>query len=174
MKIIKHLPDGLKILEPTVFKDNRGYFYELNQVKKIKKLLKKRGEFVQDNVSFSKKNVFRGFHFQKKPYQQGKLVTVLKGEIIDYAININKKSKNYLKSYEVRLNDKNSYLFWIPKDFAHGFFVKSKYALVHYKVDNYFKKSHDSGVNLKSKKIDIKLPKNLIISDKDKKLSVEV
>ena len=174
MKIIKEFPEGPKLIKPNIFKDNRGYFFELYRKDILNKILKIKKKFVQDNVSFSKKNVFRGFHYQKTPYQQGKLVSVLKGEIEDYAININKKSKHYLKSYKVKLNNKNGYLFWIPENFAHGFLVKSKYAVLHYRVTNYYKPSHDSGINIKSNQIKLKLPKNILLSKKDKNLKMEI
>ena len=174
MKIIKEFPDGLKLIKPDLYYDNRGYFFELYRENKIKKLIKSKVNFYQDNVSYSKKNVFRGFHFQKKPYQQGKLVTVLIGEIEDYAINLNKKSKYFLKSYKVKLNNKNGHLFWIPKNFAHGFLVKSNYAIVHYKVTNYYNPKYDSGINCTSKIINFNLTKKMIISKKDKDLPMNL
>ena len=107
MKIIEKGPKGVKIFVPKVFRDNRGYFYESLNTKNLSKILKKKIDIKQSNVSFSKKNVFRGFHFQKKPFAQDKFVRVLSGKILDILVLIDKKSKHYLKSFYYELSDNN-------------------------------------------------------------------
>ena len=159
----------LKIIEPSIFKDSRGYFYEVfnHEVfnKKVGKI-----NFIQDNESKSSFGVLRGLHYQKEPYAQSKLVRVIKGEIQDVAIDLRKDSKTYLKYVSVLLNDKNKKQFFIPKGFAHGFLVLSKTATVSYKVDKPYKPEFESGILFNHSKLNIKwnLDSNKIkLSNKD-------
>ena len=145
----------LKIIEPSIFKDSRGYFYEVfnhevfnDKVGKI--------NFIQDNESKSSFGVLRGLHYQKEPYAQSKLVRVIKGEIQDVAIDLRKDSKTYLKYVSVLLNDKNKKQLFIPKGFAHGFLVLSKTATVSYKVDKPYKPEFESGIIFNHSKLNIK------------------
>ena len=150
------------------FKDKRGYFFEsFND--KIKKKLSK--TFVQDNISFSKRKfTFRGFHYQIRPYSQGKLLTVLKGKIYDYVIDIDPKSKTYLKLKKFTLSQKINNQIYIPPNYAHGFITLTNNTLVTYKVTKKYKRTHERGINVFDKSIKINLPvtkSKLIISKKD-------
>ncbi len=171
MKIIEKGPNGIKVFMPKIYKDNRGYFYESLNIKLFNKSLKKKFTIKQSNVSFSKKNVFRGFHFQKNPYAQDKFVRVLDGKILDILVSIDKKSKNYLKSFYYELSHNNKKILYVPKNFAHGFLVLSKSALIEYFVTNYYSKEHESNINIYDERLNINkklLQKKLIMSDKDK------
>lgn len=171
MKILEIGPGAVKVLKPIIFRDSRGFFYESLNVKELSKILKKKITIKQSNVSFSKKNVFRGFHFQKFPYAQEKLVRVLNGKILDILISVNKNSKNYLSSFYFELSEKNKKILYIPNDFAHGFLVLSKTATIEYFVTNYYSKKHERNINLFDDKLKISkkiLKRKLIMSDKDK------
>ena len=160
----------VKIIEPKIYNDSRGYFFESYNQKEFHKKIGKIN-FIQDNESKSSFGVLRGMHFQKKPYEQSKLVRVIKGEIQDVAVDIRKKSETYLKYVSVILNDKNKNQLFIPKGFAHGFLVLSDEAIINYKVDQIHNSEYDSGINYNSPNINInwKLNKNKIkLSDKDK------
>ncbi len=168
--IIKTDIEDVKIIQPKIYKDERGYFFEsFNNKKFIKEF--KNINFVQDNESKSKFGVLRGLHFQRSPYQQSKLVRVVEGEIQDVAVDMRKNSITYMKYVSVILNNQNKKQLFIPKGFAHGFLVLSKEAIVNYKVDNYYNSKYDSGLRYDDKKIGIKwlLQDNeIILSKKDK------
>ena len=172
MNLIKTTLDGLVVLKPTVFKDNRGYFMESYNQKNINKLLGN-VNFVQDNESESSRGVLRGLHFQKPPYTQAKLVRCLKGSVLDVVLDLRKDSKTYGIFENISLTEENKKQLFIPKGFAHGFIVLSKSAIFSYKVDNYYNPDSESGVlwsdlNLN---IDWKINKNeIIVSEKDKNL----
>ena len=171
MKNIKNGPDGIKVFQPKIFRDNRGYFFEALNIKELSIILKKKINIKQSNISYSKKNVFRGFHFQKYPFAQDKLVRVLQGKILDILISIDKKSKNYLNIFYYELSDYNKKILYVPKNFAHGFLVLSKNASIEYFVTNYYSKKHERNINIFDKriKIDKKIfKKKLIMSAKDK------
>ena len=173
MNLIKRTIDGLILLKPTVFKDERGYFMESYNLKRANKLL---GDihFVQDNESKSSKGVLRGLHFQKPPFAQAKLVRCLKGEILDVALDLRKKSRTYGLFETILLSDKNKNQLFIPKGFAHGYVVLSESAIVSYKVDNYYDPNYESGVlwNDTDLNIDWKIKADeVILSEKDKNLS---
>ena len=173
MNLIKRTIDGLVLLKPNFFEDERGYFMESYNQKNIKKLF---GDihFVQDNESESSRGVLRGLHFQKPPFAQAKLVRCLKGEILDVALDLRKKSKTYSQFETTILSDKNKNQLFIPKGFAHGFIVLSESAIVSYKVDNYYDPDYESGVlwNDKDLNIDWKIKaEEVILSEKDKNLS---
>jgi len=170
MKINKTFIEDLLIIEPQLFKDERGFFYESynkNNLDKIAKIV-----FVQDNVSKSKKGVIRGLHFQNPPFEQYKLVKCISGSILDVAVDLRKKSKTYGKYYSVELSSKNNKQLLVPKGFAHGFQVLSESAIVNYKVDNYYNPKFDSGIiwNDKNLLIDWKVDLKPILSLKDLKL----
>ena len=172
MNLIKTKLDGLVVLKPTIFKDNRGYFMESYNQKNINKLLGN-VNFVQDNESESSRGVLRGLHFQKPPYTQAKLVRCLKGSVLDVVLDIRKGSKTYGIFETFSLTEENKKQLFIPKGFAHGFVVLSKSAIFSYKVDNYYNPDSESGVlwsdlNLN---IDWKInKKEIIVSEKDKNL----
>ncbi len=170
MKILENGPKGVKLLKPKVFKDNRGYFYESLNIKDLCKILKKKITIKQSNVSFSKKNVFRGFHFQTDPFAQDKFVRVLSGKILDILVLIDKKSKYYLKCFYYELSDNNKKMLYVPSNFAHGFLVLSKYATIEYFVTNYYSKKHERNINIFDKRLNIDkkiISKKLVMSSKD-------
>jgi dTDP-4-dehydrorhamnose 3,5-epimerase len=172
MNLIKTKLDGLVVLKPTVFKDNRGYFMESYNQKKINKLLGNIN-FIQDNESESSRGVLRGLHFQKPPYTQAKLVRCLKGSVLDVALDLRKDSKTYGIFETISLTEENKKQLFIPKGFAHGFIVLSKSAILSYKVDNYYNPESESGIiwNDPDLNIDWKINKNeIIVSEKDKNL----
>ena len=172
MNLIKTKLDGLVVLKPTVFKDNRGYFMESYNQKNINKLLGN-VNFVQDNESESSIGVLRGLHFQKPPYTQAKLVRCLKGSVLDVVLDLRKDSKTYGIFETISLTEENKKQLFIPKGFAHGFIVLSKSAIFSYKVDNYYKPEFESGIiwNDSDLNIDWKINKNeIIVSEKDKSL----
>ena len=172
MNLIKTKLDGLVVLKPTVFKDNRGYFMESYNQKNINKLLGN-VNFVQDNESESSRGVLRGLHFQKPPYAQAKLVRCLKGSVLDVALDLRKDSKTYGIFETISLTEENKKQLFIPKGFAHGFIVLSKSAILSYKVDNYYNPESESGIiwNDPDLNIDWKINKNeIIVSEKDKNL----
>ncbi len=137
MNLVKTKLDGLVVLKPTVFKDNRGYFMESYNQKNINKLLGN-VNFVQDNESESSRGVLRGLHFQMPPYTQAKLVRCLKGSVLDVVLDLRKDSKTYGIFETISLTEENKKQLFIPKGFAHGFVVISKSAIFSYKVDNYY------------------------------------
>ena len=173
MNLIKTMIDGLVLLQPTIFKDNRGYFMESYHKKNLNNLI---GDvsFVQDNESESFKGVLRGLHFQKPPFTQAKLVRCLKGSVLDVALDLRKESKTYGRFETTVLSDENKKQLFIPKGFAHGFVVLSETAIFSYKVDNYYNPDSESGIfwNDPGLNIDWKINKNEIrVSQKDTKLS---
>jgi dTDP-4-dehydrorhamnose 3,5-epimerase len=169
MKIIaSEIPD-VKIIEPQVFGDSRGYFFESyrydNFAKEIGPV-----RFVQDNESSSTFGVLRGLHFQKPPMSQGKLVRVIKGEVLDVAVDIRCGSPWYGKHVARKLNGENKKQMWIPQGFAHGYIVLSDEAIFSYKCDNYYSPAHESGISYDDPflKIDWLLDKSQIkLSEKD-------
>ena len=171
MKILEKGPKGIKVFKPKIFRDNRGYFYESFNAEKLSKILRKKIFISQTNVSFSKKNVFRGLHFQKNPFSQDKIIRVLNGKILDVLVCIDKNSKIYLKSFYFELSDFNKKILYAPKEFAHGFLVLSKSATIEYFVNNYYSKKHERNINIFDKRLNIDhkiLNKKLILSVKDK------
>tara|TARA_B100000686_G_C16537867_1_gene835818 strand:- start:356 stop:880 length:525 start_codon:yes stop_codon:yes gene_type:complete len=159
------------IITPNLFKDNRGYFFESYNNHKINKVLN--FSPIQDNESKSKFGVLRGIHFQNQPYEQAKLVRVIKGEIQDIAVDLRPDSITYKQYVSVILNENSKKQIFIPKGFGHAFLTLSKEAIVSYKVDNYYNKELDSGIKYNDPSINIKweLDSNKIIqSDKDKNL----
>lgn len=137
--------DGLLIFEPTVLKDERGYFFEaFNQ----HTFAEANGHFpfVQDNQAFSQKHVLRALHYQVAPHEQGKLVRVLQGEILDVAVDIRPHSPTYGQWFSVRLSAENKKQLFVPRGFAHGYAVLSETAEVLYKCDNFYAKSHEGGI----------------------------
>ena len=172
MNLIKTKLNGLVVLKPTVFKDNRGYFMESYNQKNINKLLGN-VNFVQDNESESTRGVLRGLHFQEPPYTQAKLVRCLKGSVLDIVLDLRKDSKTYGIFETISLTEENKKQLFIPKGFAHGFIVLSKSAIFSYKVDNYYNPDSECGILWSDLdlNIDWKINKNeIIVSEKDKNL----
>lgn len=136
MEIVKTDIDGVVIIEPKIFWDDRGYFYESFSAREFADKVNPNVAFVQDNQSFSSYGVLRGLHFQKPPHAQSKLVRVIEGSVIDVAVDIRKGSPKFGKYVSVELTGENHRQFFIPKGFAHGFVVVSETALFQYKCDN--------------------------------------
>jgi dTDP-4-dehydrorhamnose 3,5-epimerase len=173
MKLTETRISGLIIIEPKVLNDSRGYFFEPYNKERFDKNIEITN-FVQDNESKSSKGVLRGFHFQKPPYDQAKLVRCIEGKVLDIALDLRKKSSTYGKYEKVILSGENKKQFFIPRGFAHAFLVLSKTALFSYKVDNIYAPEFDSGVIWNDIDLSIDWPfekSDLIISDKDKSLS---
>jgi dTDP-4-dehydrorhamnose 3,5-epimerase len=169
MKVIKRYFGEVLLIKNDIYKDSRGLFFESFNLKNFKKILGKKIDFVQDNISISKQNVLRGLHYQiVKP--QGKLIRVIKGEIIDVFVNIKKGSKYFGKHHKVILNNKNNYLLWIPKGYAHGFKSLKNDSIVMYKTDEFYYPNYDRCLYFNDKKLSINWPKNskITISSKDK------
>ncbi|NER18904.1 dTDP-4-dehydrorhamnose 3,5-epimerase [Spongiivirga citrea] len=162
---------GCVILEPRVFEDERGYFFESYNRSKFNELIGREINFVQDNQSYSRKGVIRALHYQTGEYAQAKLVRVLKGAVLDVAVDLRKDSETFGKHIAVELSDQNSLQLFIPRGFAHGFIVLSNTAEFFYKCDNFYNKESEGGIiyNDKELNIDWKLDeKDMIVSDKDK------
>ena len=171
MKFYKTEIPNLIILEPIVFEDDRGFFYEAYKEEKLNDYLGYNINFCQDNEAKSSYGVLRGLHYQLSPYSQSKLIRVNQGSILDVAVDIRKDSKTFGKHFTIELNDKNKKQLFIPHGFAHGYIVLSQSAVVTYKVDNYYAPEHDRGIafNDAQLKIDWQLSaEELQLSDKDK------
>jgi len=168
MRINKTYIEDLLIIEPQLFKDERGFFYESYN----KNNLNSNIVFVQDNESKSYKGVIRGLHFQAPPFDQTKLVRCVSGNILDVAVDLRTNSKTYGKFFSVELSSENNKQLFIPKGFAHGFQVLSNEAIVNYKVDKYYNPDSDLGIiwNDKDLSIDWKLNIEPFLSNKDLKL----
>ena len=167
MKITKTNIDGLIIIEPEIFKDDRGSFLESWNVKKFKEI----GiddHFVQDNQSNSSKGALRGLHFQKPPYAQAKLVRVIRGSVLDVAVDLRSNSSTYGKHYSIVLSDKNFKSFYIPKGFAHGFVVLEDNTIFSYKCSDMYNKEYEGCLLWNDQDLGINWDiDNPIISQKD-------
>jgi dTDP-4-dehydrorhamnose 3,5-epimerase len=160
--------NGLLIITPDVFGDERGYFFESFSLNKYEQA----GinfNFVQDNISKSKKNTIRGLHYQVGEKAQGKLCQVIKGKVLDVAVDIRFKSPTFGKHYSIELSEDNHIQFWIPPGFAHGFSVLSEEAVFHYKCTEYYSKENERAIlyNDRDLNIDWKV-KQPVVSEKDK------
>lgn len=176
MEIIKTAIDGVLIIEPRVFKDSRGYFFESFSKRefdeKVGAILGYTINFVQDNESMSSYGVMRGLHFQKMPYTQSKLVRCVKGAVLDVAVDIRKGSPTFGQHVAVELTEDNHRQFFIPRGFAHGFAVLSETAVFQYKCDEFYHPEADGGICIKDESlgIDWKIPvEKAILSEKDMK-----
>ena len=173
MQLFKCKLDGLILIKPKKITDNRGFFCEVFRKNRLEELINEKITFCQSNLSKSVYGTIRGLHYQTYPFSQSKLVSAVKGEILDVVIDIRKKSNTYGKIYSVILNDKNNFRLFIPKGFAHGFSVLSETATILYNVDNYYNKESDRGINPLDTElaIDWKIKNNKrIISAKDQSL----
>lgn len=182
MEIIKTSIPGILVIEPRVFKDNRGYFFESFSQRefdeKVTPVLVEAGilggsktiTFVQDNESMSSYGVMRGLHYQKMPYTQSKLVRCVKGSVLDVAVDIRKNSPTFGEHVAVELTEENHRQFFIPKGFAHGFAVLSEVAVFQYKCDNFYHPESEGGIQLIDPTLNInwKIPTDkAILSEKD-------
>ena len=159
------------IIEPTIFNDDRGYFYEKFNEKKFEELTGLNGHFVQDNISKSSYGVLRGLHLQKAEHAQAKLVSCLEGCVYDVAVDLRENSPTFGKWFGIELSDENKLQFYVPRGFGHGFSVLSETAIFSYKCDNFYNKESEGGIlwNDPELNIDWKLPLDeIILSEKDK------
>ena len=172
MKVTKTPIEGLLIIEPRVFPDDRGYFFESYS----KQRYQDAGvdvDFVQDNQSSSSKGTLRGLHAQAPPYGQGKLVQVTRGSVIDVAVDIRKNSPTFGEYFTVELNDENRKQFWIPEGFLHGFYTLADDTIFAYKITNYYNKESEIGVKITDPTLAIDFAiaaQNIKLSAKDEAL----
>lgn len=177
MEVIKTELEGVVILEPRIFRDERGYFFESFSQREFDEkvampLLGKPLVFVQDNESMSSYGVMRGLHYQRMPYTQSKLVRCVKGAVLDVAVDIRKGSPTFGRHVAVELTEDNHRQFFIPRGFAHGFAVLSDMAVFQYKCDNFYHPEADGGICIldESLGIDWRIPvEKAILSEKDLK-----
>lgn len=172
MEIIETGIDGLVIIEPKVFTDARGYFFESWSKRDLEAALGRGVDFVQDNESRSTRGVMRGLHFQRPPFAQAKLVRCVRGEVFDVAVDLRKGSPTYGQHKSVLLSAENRRQVFIPRGFAHGFAVVSDVAVFQYKCDNYYAPEADGGISLADSDLGIEWPfspSEAILSPKDLK-----
>lgn len=176
MNIIETSIPGVLILEPRVFKDARGYFFESFSQREfdeqIAPLLGHTVHFVQDNESMSSYGVMRGLHYQRMPYTQTKLVRCVKGAVLDVAVDIRRGSPTFGQHVAVELTEENHRQFFVPRGFAHGFEVLSETAVFQYKCDEFYHPEADAGINIQDESLGIewRIPiKDAILSEKDLK-----
>ena len=173
MEVIKTAIEGVVIIEPRIFKDARGYFFESFSQKEFNEKVMPIN-FVQDNESMSSYGVMRGLHYQKMPYTQSKLVRCVKGAVLDVAVDIRKGSPTFGQHVAVELTEENHRQFFVPRGFAHGFAVLSETAIFQYKCDNFYAPQADAGIQLRDEElgIDWRIPTaEAILSEKDLKHS---
>ncbi len=168
MEVIQTGISGLLIIKPSVFNDSRGYFYESYSAQRYFNI--GLPTFIQDNVSRSSYGVVRGLHYQLAPYAQSKLVQVLKGKVLDVAVDLRKESPTFGQHFAVELSDENHWLFFIPQGFAHGFSVLSDEAVFSYKCDQFYNKNAERSIAYNDEQLGIDwriAPDQMIISHKD-------
>lgn len=171
MNVIKISIEGVFVIEPRIFTDPRGYFFESFSKREFEEKIGK-VDFVQDNESKSSYGVMRGLHFQKPPFAQAKLVRCVRGRVLDVAVDIRKGSPTYGQHVAVELTEENHRQFFIPRGFAHGFAVLSEEAIFQYKCDNYYHPEADGGISILDKSLGIDWHidlDNAILSGKDTK-----
>ena len=171
MEVIKTTIEGVVIIEPRIFKDARGYFFESFSQKEFNEKVMPIN-FVQDNESMSSYGVMRGLHYQKMPYTQSKLVRCVKGAVLDVAVDIRKGSPTFGQHVAVELTEDNHRQLFVPRGFAHGFAVLSETAIFQYKCDNFYAPQADAGIQLMDEElgIDWRIPTaEAILSEKDLK-----
>lgn len=170
MKITTTPIEGLLIIEPQVFKDERGYFYESYNIDKFK-VAGIHENFIQDNQSLSQKGAIRGLHFQAAPFEQGKLVRVVQGAVFDVVVDIRKNSATYGQHFDIELTGENMLMFYIPAGFAHGFETLADNTIFQYKCTNLYNKTSEGGIYWNDPTLNIKWQtKTPIISAKDQEL----
>lgn len=171
MEIINTAIDGVVIIEPRIFTDARGYFFESYSKREFDEKVCP-VDFVQDNESCSTRGVMRGLHFQRPPFTQAKLVRCVKGRVLDVAVDIRKGSPTYGKHVAVELSEENHRQFFVPRGFAHGFAVLSDVAVFQYKCDNYYAPQADGGISIADASLGIDWqidPAEALLSEKDTK-----
>lgn len=174
MKLISTALEDCFIIEPIIYKDKRGEFFESFNKRDLEKALGKSLSFVQDNHSVSHRGVLRGLHFQTGNKAQAKLVRVLKGEVLDVVVDLRKESPSYRKSFKTILSEKNKQMLFIPKGMAHGFLSLEDDTVFLYKCDEYYDKESESGIIFNDPELNINwgFPSNkIVLSEKDRKLA---
>lgn len=169
MEVIKTDIEGVVIIEPRIFADSRGYFFESYSKREFDEKVRP-VDFVQDNESCSSYGVMRGLHFQAPPFTQSKLVRCVKGRVLDVAVDIRKGSPTYGQHVAVELSEDNHRQFFVPRGFAHGFAVLSDIAVFQYKCDNYYAPEADGGISIQDTSLGINWlidPSKAILSEKD-------
>ena len=169
MELINTGIEGVVIIEPRIFKDSRGYFFESYSKREFDEKVRP-VDFVQDNESCSTRGVMRGLHFQRPPFAQSKLVRCAKGAVLDVAVDIRKGSPTYGRHVSVELTEENHRQLFIPRGFAHGFAVLSDIAVFQYKCDNYYAPQADGGISIADTSLGIDWridPATAILSEKD-------
>ena len=173
MKVSETELKGCFIIEPQIFSDERGCFFESFNQKKFEKKTGLKVNFVQDNQSISQRGVIRGLHLQKGEFAQAKLTRVIKGRVLDVAVDLRKDSPTFGKHFSIELSGENNKQLFVPKGFAHGFSVLEDDTIFAYKCDHYYNKESQSGVEYNDKELDIdwKLNKEeIVLAEKDKEL----
>lgn len=169
MNVIMTAIEGVVIIEPKVFKDTRGYFFESFSQREFEEKVRKIN-FVQDNESMSSYGVMRGLHFQRPPFTQSKLVRCVRGNVLDVAVDIRKGSSTYGQHVAVELSEENHRQLFVPRGFAHGFAVLSETAIFQYKCDNFYAPQAEGGISIKDDNlgIDWQIPTDkALLSEKD-------
>lgn len=170
MKTIETNLKGCYVIEPKIFEDKRGYFFESFNNNKFNELISSNINFIQDNESFSTKGVLRGLHYQRGEHAQAKLVRVVKGRVLDVAVDLRKNAPTFGEHFTVELNEYNKKQLFIPRGFAHGFLVLSDTAIFSYKCDNLYNKESEGGIIFNDPELNINWQmqdEELIISEKD-------
>ena len=173
MKVTETNLQGCFIIEPSVFGDDRGYFFESFNKEKFKKLTGKEIEFVQDNEAYSNKGILRGLHFQKREFAQAKLVRVVKGKVLDVVVDVRPNSKTYGEVFSCVLSEENKKQLFVPRGFAHGYSVLEDNTVFVYKCDNFYEPKSEGGIIYNDQTLNIDwmlLEDEIILSDKDRVL----
>ncbi|SED97823.1 dTDP-4-dehydrorhamnose 3,5-epimerase [Tenacibaculum sp. MAR_2010_89] len=173
MNIVQTPLEGCLVIEPMLFKDNRGYFFESFNEEKFKKGIGIDLNFVQDNEAFSNKGIVRGLHFQKGKFAQAKLVRVITGKVLDVAVDLRKNSQTYGQHFSIVLSGENKKQLFVPRGFAHGYSVLENNTVFAYKCDNYYNKESEGGIIYNDKTLNIDwnlLDIEIKLSDKDMQL----
>ena len=175
MKVKETQLEGCFVIEPKIFDDNRGSFFESFNKTVFEKLIGLKIDFVQDNQSISQRGILRGLHFQKGKFAQAKLVRVIQGEVLDVVVDARKDSKTFGQSFSCILSGENNKQLFIPKGFLHGFSVLEDNTIVSYKCDNYYNKESEDGVIFNDPELNIDWmlgEDEIVLSDKDNELKM--
>ena len=173
MVVTKTNLEGCLIIEPQIFGDERGYFFETFNKEKFQKLTNLEIVFLQDNEAFSNKGILRGLHFQKGEYAQAKLVRVVKGKVLDVVVDLRPESKYFGKHFSIILSGENKKQLFVPRGFAHGYAVLEDNTIFCYKCDNYYNKESEDGVVFNDPELNIDWmlkEEEIVLSEKDKEL----
>ena len=165
--------DDLYIIEPNIFTDERGFFYEFFNQSEFDQLINQKIRFIQDNLAKSQKGVLRGLHFQKPPFAQAKLVSVFKGAVLDVVVDLRKKSKTFGQYFSILLSAENKKQLFIPRGMAHGYLCLEDNTLFFYKIDNIYHPQSESGIHFNDPDLNIDWQYDLsqiILSEKDRTL----